>query len=79
MLKGNMVVVADVKAGGIEDALLEEGLELGMTVPGVEVGLGKVGEDIAEVGKGQLVLLAELGEVGEKLKGKATRACTEFT
>ena len=71
--------MVDIKAGDIEDALLEKGLELGMTLPGVEVGLGKVGENIAEVDEGNLVLLAELGEGGKKLKSKAPGTCTEFT
>ncbi len=79
MLEGEAIAVVDIKASSIEDALLEEGLELGMAVPGVEVGLGKVGKDIAEVGEGELVLLAKLGEVGEKMEGKATGASTEFT
>ena len=79
MLEGEAIAVVNVKASKIEDALLKEGLELGMAVPGVEVGLGEVGENIAEVGEGELVLLAKLGEVGEKMEGKATGASTEFT
>ena len=79
VLEAELVGVVDVEAGDIEDTLLEKGTELGMAAPGVEVGLGEVSEDIVKAGEGKLVLLAELGEVGEKLKGKAPGACAEFT
>ena len=78
VLESELVGVVDVEASCIENTLLEEGLELGMAVPGVEVGLGEVGEDIAEIGDGELVLLTKLGEVGKEMEGEATRTSAEF-
>lgn len=72
MVQGELIGVVDVKQGGVEDALLEEGLEAGVVVPVVEVGWGEVGEDVAKGGEGELEVLAEVGEVGEEVEGKAT-------
>ena len=78
VLEDDLIVLLDVEASDIQDTLLEEGLKTRAIVPDIQIGLGKVGENIAKVRQGNLVSLTKIAEMGQKVKGKATRSCAQF-
>lgn len=74
-VEAQVPVVLDVEAGEVEDAALDEGPQLRVRAPVLDVAGGEVGHDVAQREPGAA---QQLGEAPEEQVGEAARSGAEF-